>query len=91
MLLPEGTNVPPVRDSIVASISACHADDPGSIPGLGGLPFLTFGARMQLLRLIQSIRLRHLARKFVVTVSFGRRRTSLAFYLAPPRRASLAE
>src|SRR5699024_10086228 len=26
-----------VRDSIVASISACHADDPGSIPGLGGL------------------------------------------------------
>ena len=22
-----------VRDSIVASISACHADDPGSIPG----------------------------------------------------------
>ena len=24
-----------VRDSIVASISACHAEDPGSIPGLG--------------------------------------------------------
>ena len=25
-----------VRDSIGVSISACHADDPGSIPGLGG-------------------------------------------------------
>ena len=24
------------RDSIVVSISACHADDPGSIPGRGG-------------------------------------------------------
>jgi hypothetical protein len=24
-----------VRDSIVVSISACHADDPGSIPGRG--------------------------------------------------------
>lgn len=24
-----------IRDSIVASISACHAEDPGSIPGLG--------------------------------------------------------
>ena len=26
---------PSVRDSIVVSISACHADDPGSIPGRG--------------------------------------------------------
>jgi hypothetical protein len=26
------------RDSIVVSISACHADDPGSIPGRGVLP-----------------------------------------------------
>ena len=25
-----------VRDSIGVSISTCHADDPGSIPGLGG-------------------------------------------------------
>ena len=25
----------PFRVSIVASISACHAEDPGSIPGLG--------------------------------------------------------
>ena len=24
-----------LRDSIVVSISACHADDPGSIPGRG--------------------------------------------------------
>ena len=24
-----------IRGSIVASISACHADDPGSIPGRG--------------------------------------------------------
>ena len=26
-----------LRDSIVVSISACHADDPGSIPGRGVL------------------------------------------------------
>ena len=26
-----------LRDSIVASISACHAEDPGSIPGLGAV------------------------------------------------------
>ena len=26
-----------IRDSIVVSISACHADDPGSIPGRGVL------------------------------------------------------
>ena len=26
-----------VRVSIVASISACHAEDPGSIPGLGAI------------------------------------------------------
>lgn len=26
-----------LRDSIGASISACHADDPGSIPGFGGV------------------------------------------------------
>ena len=25
----------PIRDSIAASISACHAEDPGSIPGCG--------------------------------------------------------
>ena len=25
------------RDSIVVSISACHADDPGSIPGRGAI------------------------------------------------------
>ncbi len=31
----------PVRVSIVVSISACHADDPGSIPGRGTL-FLTY-------------------------------------------------
>ena len=27
--------VPNIRDSIVVSISACHAEDPGSIPGRG--------------------------------------------------------
>ena len=27
------------RDSIVVSISACHADDPGSIPGRGVIPY----------------------------------------------------
>ncbi len=26
-----------IRDSIVVSISACHADDPGSIPGRGDI------------------------------------------------------
>ena len=30
--------IPCVRCSIVASISACHAEDPGSIPGGGDLP-----------------------------------------------------
>ena len=29
-----------IRHSIVVSISACHADDPGSIPGVG--VFFTF-------------------------------------------------
>ena len=28
------------RDSIVVSISACHADDPGSIPGRGVFRFV---------------------------------------------------
>jgi hypothetical protein len=28
-----------IRDSLVARISACHAGDPGSIPGLGGSVF----------------------------------------------------
>ena len=27
--------LPSIRDSIVVSISACHAEDPGSIPGRG--------------------------------------------------------
>jgi hypothetical protein len=30
------------RDSIVVSISACHADDPGSIPGRGVIDILQF-------------------------------------------------
>ena len=29
-----------VRDSLVARISACHAGDPGSIPGLGDSLFI---------------------------------------------------
>jgi hypothetical protein len=29
-----------IRDSLVARISACHAGDPGSIPGLGGSVFV---------------------------------------------------
>ena len=32
---------PKIRDSIVVSISACHAEDPGSIPGRGTLPWRT--------------------------------------------------
>ena len=37
-------DVQPVLGSIVVSISACHAEDPGSIPGRGGyfLHFLLF-------------------------------------------------
>ena len=31
-----------VRGSIVVSISACHAEDPGSIPGRGGRPHFHF-------------------------------------------------
>ena len=34
------TGVNRFRDSIVVSISACHADDPGSIPGRGVLFYL---------------------------------------------------
>ena len=35
------------RGSIVVSISACHAEDPGSIPGRGVLQFLAgFFGRM---------------------------------------------
>ena len=40
-----------IRDSIVVSISACHAEDPGSIPGRGVLSicFLTLRAGWNLL------------------------------------------
>ena len=31
-----------IRDSIVVSISACHADDPGSIPGRGVFDIIYF-------------------------------------------------
>ena len=31
-----------IRDSIVVSISACHADDPGSIPGRGVFVSITY-------------------------------------------------
>ena len=30
-------NTDQIRGSIVVSISACHAEDPGSIPGRGGM------------------------------------------------------
>ena len=35
----EGAGFKQIRCSIVVSISACHAEDPGSIPGGGVLPF----------------------------------------------------
>ena len=35
----EGAGLKQIRCSIVVSISACHAEDPGSIPGGGVLPF----------------------------------------------------
>ena len=37
-----GVVSPTIRDSIVVSISACHADDPGSIPGRGVLASLVY-------------------------------------------------
>ena len=36
-----------IRDSIVVSISACHAEDPGSIPGRGILCATAFNTTMQ--------------------------------------------
>ena len=36
------------RCSIVVSISACHAGDPGSIPGVGELPFADMASRVPL-------------------------------------------
>jgi hypothetical protein len=33
-------HMPEFRDSIGVSISACHAEDPGSIPGRGGFFFV---------------------------------------------------
>ena len=38
---PNDQNFVQVRDSIVVSISACHAEDPGSIPGRGTLSLRT--------------------------------------------------
>ena len=40
LLLPRVCTTSVFRDSIVVSISACHADDPGSIPGRGVFYFL---------------------------------------------------
>ena len=34
-------SVYPFLGSIVVSISACHAEDPGSIPGRGGMNFFS--------------------------------------------------
>ena len=40
-----------IRDSLVARISACHAGDPGSIPGLGDflIPMFLPWATLELL------------------------------------------
>lgn len=40
-----------IRCSIVASISACHAEDPGSIPGGGGLYRLSAASALHLRRI----------------------------------------
>ena len=40
-----------LRVSIVVSISACHADDPGSIPGRGTFSCVVLGAIGTLLEL----------------------------------------
>ncbi|EAR88165.2 hypothetical protein TTHERM_00016300 (macronuclear) [Tetrahymena thermophila SB210] len=37
-----------IRDSIVVSIPACHAGDPGSIPGLGA--FFLFRTRENIIK-----------------------------------------
>ena len=34
-----------LRDSIVVSISACHVEDPGSIPGRGAETFFFLSSR----------------------------------------------
>ena len=44
-----------LRDSIVVSISACHADDPGSIPGRGVKVFVLH-ILVWLLRLVLNFR-----------------------------------
>ena len=43
--------IPSIRGSIVASIPACHAGDPGSIPGRGD--FLALGFMQQVLHRLQ--------------------------------------
>ena len=47
---------PRIRGSIVVSISACHAEDPGSIPGRGAL--VAQGARRQVSKDTQAEQLR---------------------------------
>ena len=42
-----------VRDSIVVSISACHAEDPGSIPGRGILVCFRVSDALERLRLVK--------------------------------------
>ena len=39
--MPTSQQYTQIRGSIVVSISACHAEDPGSIPGRGVLKFAT--------------------------------------------------
>ena len=45
--------IPSIRGSIVASIPACHAGDPGSIPGRGDS--LSLGFRQQIKQRMQCL------------------------------------
>ena len=55
------------RDSIVVSISACHADDPGSIPGRG--VFFLFGVVFVFVLRSAELQRLHVARVRGVAVS----------------------
>jgi hypothetical protein len=47
LLLELGAGCHAIRGSIVVSIPACHAGDPGSIPGSGAFCYLVFGSAMR--------------------------------------------
>ena len=61
-----------IRDSIVVSISACHAEDPGSIPGRGVLLAATWMQRNGAIKKKSASLIRRLARAGDPTVEAQR-------------------